>query len=50
MYIKIMEPVECIFSQILSEDQHQEILDKYLALEHKVKKNKNISSEEGGEG
>ena len=37
-----MEPVECIFSQILSGNQHQEILDKYSALEHKVKENKNI--------
>ena len=37
-----MEPVECKFSQILSGNQHQEILDKYLALEHKVKENKNI--------
>ena len=37
-----MEPVECIFSNILLEGQHKEILDKYLALEHKVKENKNI--------
>ena len=37
-----MEPVECIFSDILLEGQHKEILDKYLALEHQVKENKNI--------
>ena len=37
-----MEPVKCIFSNILLEGQHKEILDKYLALEHQVKVNKNI--------
>ena len=37
-----MDTKECIFSNILLEGQHEEILDKYLALEYQVKENENI--------
>ena len=37
-----MKPIECIFSTILPENQHQNILNKYLDLENNVKLNDNI--------